>query len=96
MMETDHDFKALAYAWVDGDPRSSELRHTDPDQRDRLAAKLAEALDRRRRKVSTEPFEGGNLIVRVPDDHIGKSNLSSSSLDQLEKLIQEHDQRPGQ
>ncbi len=90
------DFKALALAWVDGDARSADLKEHDPDRREQLAAKLAEALDRRRREVARQPFEGGNLIVRVPEDRMTSKGLDDGALDQLEQLIQEHHrQYPG-
>lgn len=87
------DFKALAYAWIDGDPRSAELRDKDPDARDRLAARLAEALDRRRRDVSSQPFEGGNLIVTVPEERFTPRGLDEGALTQLEQFIEEHQQK---
>ena len=84
------DFKALALAWVDGDARSAELKERDPDRREQLAAKQAEALDRRRREVASQPFEGGNLIVRVPEDRMTAKGIDEDALDQLEQMIQEH------
>jgi hypothetical protein len=84
------DFKALALAWVDGDVRSADLKERDPDRREQLAARLAEALDRRRRDVARQPFEGGNLIVRVPEDRLTPKGMDADALDQLEQLIQEH------
>lgn len=89
------DFKALAYAWIDGDKRSAELKERDPDARDRMAARLAEALARRRQHVSEQPFEGGNLIVTVPEERFTAKGLDDNALSQLEKFIEEHQQEFG-
>jgi len=82
------DFKAFAKAWTAGDPRLKDL---SPEQAESLAARLAEAMDRRRRQVQSEPAGGGDLIVSVPSDALSDSGgLNASAMAQLTQILEDH------
>lgn len=84
------DFKALAYAWLNGDPRSADLQERDPERYERLAAKLAEALARRRSSVEPPIDDKDSLIVTVPEERFTATGLDTGALDQLQLYVQEH------
>lgn len=80
------DFKALAEAWVDNDPRMSEL---DADRREALVSRLAEALHRRRDNQTPDETDIG-LVVNVDRDHFrADRGLSETALQKLTELVQE-------
>lgn len=81
------DFKALAEAWVDNDPRMREL---DGDRREALVSRLAEALSRRRSLQTPDDTDIG-LVVNVDRDHFRKDGkgLSEAAMQQLTQLVQE-------
>jgi hypothetical protein len=80
------DFKALAEAWVDNDPRMREL---DGDRREVLISRLAEALSRRRSLQTPDDTDIG-LVVNVDRDHFRTGRgLSESALRKLSELVQE-------
>jgi hypothetical protein len=85
-MDEEPDFKGLGQAWVAGDAR---LRELDPDRREALAARLAEALDRRRRAVADQVDRGGHLIVSMKEDQFLNLPHDQHALSQLEKMIEE-------
>lgn len=88
------DFKGFAQAWVGTDQRLADFVRDKPDAADSLVAKMAEALDRRRRKVQSEPKGGGDLIVNVGSDFFqGRKGLTSGAYDQLAQMIEEHDEK---
>ncbi len=84
----DPDFKALAEAWLDNDPRLSSL---DGDRKEQLVSRLAQALDRRRALNQTEDGPETDLIVNVDRDHFRPDGqgLTPKALDQLEKFLKE-------
>ena len=84
------DFKGLGQAWVQGDSR---LRDLDQDRREALAARLAEALDRRRRQVADTVDKGGHLIVSMKEDQLLNLPNDPQALAQLEKMILEVDEQ---
>jgi hypothetical protein len=88
------DFKALAEAWVANDPRMQDL---DPERREALVGRLAEALSRRRKYEKPEDEEIG-LVVNVDRDHFRTDRgLSETAMRQLTKLVQERiDQETGE
>ena len=81
------DFKAFARAWLDGDPRLKDL---DPQRSEELMTRIAEAMDRRRRKVQSEPQGGGDLIVSVPSDAIANGTLSEPAMSELTEIVEKH------
>ena len=84
------DYKDFARAWVDTDARLSDFVQKKPEAADRLVARLAEALDRRRRVVESEGSSGGDLIVTVDSARFqGRSGLDSKAWDELAELIDE-------
>ena len=84
------DFKALAYAWLDGDQRSADLRKSDPERHQRLADRLAEALAKRRAGAERPIDDADSLIVTVPEERFTAQGLDNGALTQLEGYIQEH------
>lgn len=88
------DFKALAEAWVANDPRMSEL---DPDRREALVSRLAEALSRRRNHEKPDDQDIG-LVVNVDRDHFRTDRgLSETAMRKLTELVQERiDQEIGE
>lgn len=84
------DFKALAYAWLDGDPRSADLRATDPERHERLAQRLADALAARRATAERPIDDADSLIVTIPEERFTPRGLDEGALDQLEGFVQEH------
>jgi hypothetical protein len=88
------DFKALAEAWVANDPRMSDV---DPDRREALASRLAEALSRRRSYEKADDEEIG-LVVNVDRDHFRTDGrLSEAAMRKLTELVQERiDQENGE
>jgi len=87
------DFKTLGYAWVDGDPRSSHLKELDPSRRDALAERLAEALSRRRKETKAQDQLDGQLVVSVAEDAMSATGLKGHALDQLGRMILEHERK---
>ncbi len=87
------DFKGLSRAWVENDPRTAELIRQNPDRAEQLIAKMAEALDRRRRQEAANaarPTHEAALTAGLSEScWDGKSSLKSDALDQLEKLVTE-------
>ncbi len=80
------DYQALARAWVDGDPRSCDLARTDPEGAARLTARLAEALERRRREVSTEK---GDLVIHVDRSRfVAGAGLDAEALEEMAQHLQ--------
>lgn len=86
----DPNFEQLGYSWVDGDPRSAHLKEVDPERRERLARRLAEALSRRREEIGPQPSDAGSLIVSVSEERFTEKGLDGGAMDQLEKWVQEH------
>ena len=84
------DFKALAYAWLDGDQRSAQLRSSDPDRHERLAERLAAALASRRAQAEPPIDDADSLIVTVPEERFTAQGLDGGALDQLEGFVKEH------
>ena len=84
------DFKSLAYAWLDGDKRSADLRATDPERHERLAERLAQALAKRRAQAEPPIDDADSLIVTIPEERFTSQGLDSGALDQLEGYLQEH------
>ena len=88
------DFKGFAQAWVGTDGRLSKFVQDNPDAADNLVAKMAEALDRRRRKVQDEGTSGGDLIVTVDSSRFGgPTGLDGAAWDELAKLVEEHGEK---
>ena len=84
----DPDYEALARAWVAGDPRSSGQARQDPEWASRVAARMAEALEKRRREVAPSEAEG-DLVVHVDRSRFTGAGLDTEALEQLAHYIQE-------
>ena len=87
------DFLGLAHAWLDGDPRSANLRETDPERHAQLVLKLAHALEKRRAGAEKPIDDKDSLIVTVPEERFTSQGLDSGAMDQLEAHIKEHIQK---
>lgn len=84
------DFLGLAHAWLDGDPRSANLRETDPERHAKLVLKLAHALEQRR-AVAEKPIDDKDaLIVTVPEERFTRKGIDENAMDQLQAHIEEH------
>ncbi len=80
------DFKALAEAWVDGDPRTAEL---DPERRAKLVARMSQALEQRWGRRQEEEADIG-LVVNVERSLLSPENPEAGdTLDQLTAFVQE-------
>lgn len=81
------DFKALARAWVDNDPRTRDISE---EQSSELVARLATALERRRKQVGAPESSGGDLVISVDrsrlDDHTG---VDRDALRQVTEFVRE-------
>ncbi|MBX3168808.1 MAG: hypothetical protein KF760_15440 [Candidatus Eremiobacteraeota bacterium] len=84
------DFLGLAHAWLDGDPRSANLRETDPERHAKLVLKLAHALEQRRAAAEKPIDDKDALIVTVPEERFTSQGIDEDAMDQLEVHVQEH------
>lgn len=83
------DFEALAEAWVAGDPRLRELARTDPERARQIGARLAQALERRRREVGPPP-PSGDLVINVDRSRfVPGAGLDAEALEQMARYIEE-------
>ena len=81
----DPDFDTLAASWIEGDPRTQDL---EPEQRQRLIARMSQALEKRRKQNLKE--QRGDLIVTVERSRLGgKFGLEDSAMDELVEIVQE-------
>ncbi len=84
------DFLGLAHAWLDGDPRSANLRETDPERHAKLVLKLAHALEKRRATAEKPIDDQDALIVTVPEERFTPKGLDDNAMEQLEAHVREH------
>lgn len=84
------DFQSFAHAWLDGDPRSQGMAQASPEVRQRIATRIAEALERRRREVAARQEDAECLVVTVPEESLSEAGLEPSVLSQLEEIVQQH------
>lgn len=84
------DFQSFANAWLDGDPRSQGMADISPEVRQRIATRIAEALERRRREVAARQEDAECLVVTVPEESLSETGLEASVLSQLEEIVQDH------
>ena len=82
------DFEAFAQAWVAGDPRSRDLPGTDPERAQRVARRLAEALERRR-KESGAPAQEGDVVISVDRSRFTGAGLDVEALDEMARYLEE-------
>jgi hypothetical protein len=85
-MDETPDFQALAQLWLARDPRAEAL---PPEAREKIVARLAQALKQRRQKTNHSHQDVG-LVVNVDRDNIipGKG-LAEEAIEQLTKFLQE-------
>jgi hypothetical protein len=88
------DFQDFARVWVGNDQRLTDLVRENPDAAEGLAAKMARALDKRRKKVQAEVGDGGDLVVTIDPSRFGPQGLDSDAWDQLAQMVEEHDKVP--
>jgi len=85
------DYRALARAWVEGDPRCRNLGRDDPDRPTRLASRLAEALEKRRREVATDSSaEAGDLVIQVDRSRfLPGAGLDAEALEEVARHLED-------
>ncbi|MBI3926252.1 MAG: hypothetical protein HY319_11980 [Armatimonadetes bacterium] len=83
------DFEALAAAWIANDPRLRNLQ--DPDLKERLRARLSEAMNRRRRNVQSESErETGGVTFSVHPSRLdAETGFDLEALREIVKTIDE-------
>jgi len=84
------DFEGFARAWVGNDRRLADFVRNHPDGAEKLAAHMAQALERRRRQVQNE----NHLVVSIdPTRFGGPKGLDAEAWDELADMVEEHDQQ---
>ena len=85
-MDETPDFEALARLWLGRDPRSENLPQ---DAREKIVARLAEALKKRRSSTDHAAQDVG-LVVNIDRESIvpGKG-LAEDAIEQLTEFLQE-------
>ncbi len=86
------DYRALAQAWVEGDPRCRDLGQGDPERAARLTNRLAEALERRRREVGGGPrVADGDLVIQVDRSRfVPGAALDEEALEEVAGHVADH------
>lgn len=84
------DFQSFASAWLQGDPRTQELGQLAPEVQQRIARRIAEALEKRRQQVAARGEDDACLVVNVPEEGFQEGAIEPGVLSQLEAIVQEH------